>query len=227
MKGLINALKSKYDTILFDLDGTLSRSAEGIRNTIEYTLKCIGKPIPDLSDYGLYIGPPLRHTLLNVCGLSNDEADFGVEIYRKRYNEYGKYLNRIFDGTAEMLSVLKSTNARMAVASSKYEPSTREIIEILKISQYFDAVCGSNMNETRAAKQDIINYALSSLGTDVKDRAVMVGDTKYDAAGAKKAGINFIGVAYGYGSIESMKEFGAKEFAENPAQLLRLLTTDD
>lgn len=220
-------MRSKYDIILFDLDGTLSQSADGIRQTIEYTLKKMNKPVPDLSQYSLYIGPPLRHTFLNLCSLNEDESDIAVEIYRKRYSEVGKNLNRLFDGTDSVLAALKESGAKLAVTSSKYEPFVREIVSALNIEKYFDAVCGSNLDETRKEKEDLIPYSVSCLNGSMTDRIAMVVDTTYDVIGAKLTNTDFIGVSYGYGNIYDMKKLGADKFADSPAQLLNFLMTDD
>ena len=219
-------MKSKYDFILFDLDGTLSRSAEGIRSTIEYTLTAMNLPVPDLSDYSRYIGPPLRHTFLNLCGLTNAQADTAVEIYRNRYNTHGKFMNITFDGTEQVLAALKNSGAKLAVASSKYEVFTKEIVDILNLGRYFDAVCGSNADETRKEKQDLIPYAVEYLGGSMSDKVVMIGDTYYDTIGAKLTGADFIGVTYGYGSVEKMRQHGAKLFVDSPSELLKHLTED-
>ncbi len=218
---------SRYKYILFDLDGTLSESAPGIRKSLEHAIEMLGIPSPNLDDYTLYIGPPLIDTFLNVCHLDRERAEQGTELYREYYNSRGKYLNRFYDGIEELLTRLRNENVKIAVCSSKFEKFACEIIEILGAQKYFDAVCGSTIDGSRKDKKDLIPYAVGALGGDFekdKDKTVMIGDTHFDAEGARLCGVDFIGVEYGYGSIEAMKKKGAKVFAKTPADIFDLLS---
>ena len=216
-------LKSKYDVVLFDLDGTLSQSALGIRHSLEYALKQIGKTDIDLSDYSIYIGPPLLQTLTNYCGLSDDIAAKAFDLYVSRYNEKGKFENRLYDGIKELLNDLKSSGAKTVVCTSKYEGFANEIAEILGVKDLFDAVCGATLDGKRKEKEDIIPYALKTVDADMTCKAVMIGDTFYDAKGAEIAGVDFIGALYGYGDKESMQRYKADKFAENADALRQYL----
>ena len=119
----------KHDYILFDLDGTISKSADGIKYSLENAIKQMGKPVPDLSDYTLYIGPPLIDTFLNICHFSQEESLHGVEVYRDIYNTKGKFVNKAYDGIEELLKKIKADGKKIAVCSSKYELFAKEIIE--------------------------------------------------------------------------------------------------
>ncbi len=216
----------KYKYVLFDLDGTLSESAKGIRMSLEYAINKLGKPLPDLDDYTLYIGPPLIDTFRNVCGFSEEDSQSGVELYRGFYEEKGKYQNKLYDGIKQVLEKLKAEGAKIAVCSSKYEKFAKEIIELLGVSDLFDAVCGSTLDGSRKDKKDLIPYAVKSLGGNLQtDRKciVMLGDTHFDAKGARLCGVDFIAAQYGYGSCEAMKMEGAQVFAKTPFDLLKLL----
>ncbi len=217
---------NKYKYILFDLDGTISESAGGIRQSLEYAIKQMGKPLPNLDDYTVYIGPPLIDTFLNLCKFTKEESKQGVELYRRYYNEKGKYVNKMYDGIDNVLRTLKSSDVKIAVCSSKYEKFAEEIIEILKLREYFDAVCGSTLDGSRKDKKDLIPYAVRSLGGDFeaeKKSVVMLGDTYFDARGARLCGVDFVGVEYGYGTVEQMKAEGAEVFAKTPADIIGLL----
>ena len=125
-----------------------------------------------------------------------------------------------------MLKKLRAENAKLALCSSKYEPFAEEILEILGVRDCFDAVCGSNIDGSRKDGRDLIPYAVKSLGGGLeRDRAevVMLGDTWYDAQGARLCDVDFIGTTYGYGTIETMQEQGAKVFADTPEALYALL----
>lgn len=217
---------TKYKYVLFDLDGTVSESAGGIRMSLEHAIKSLGKPLPDLNDYTLYIGPPLIDTFRNVCHFSEEDSQNGVELYRDFYDEKGKYVNKLYDGIREVLVKLREKGAKIAVCSSKYEKFAEEIVEILGVSDCFDAVCGSTLDGSRKDKKDLIPYAVKALnGNFEEDRqsVIMLGDTYFDARGAKQCGVDFIGVEYGYGSVETMRQEGAEVFAKTPLDLIGLL----
>ena len=216
----------KYKYVLFDLDGTISESALGIRESLEHAITTLGKPLPDLSDYTLYIGPPLLDTFLNLCHFTEDESRQGVEVYREYYDTRGKFVNKAYGGIKELLKKIREEGCKIAVCSSKYETFAGEIIEILGLEEYFDAVCGSTLDGSRKDKKDLIPYAVKSLGGNLEeecDKVVMIGDTYFDARGALQTGVDFIGVTYGYGSVEQMKNDGATNFAESPSDILKFL----
>ncbi len=218
---------NRYKYVLFDLDGTISRSAEGIRTSLEYAINRIGAPMPDLDDYTRYIGPPLIDTFKNLVGLNEAQAEIGAQLYRSYYSKRGKELNYAYDGIAELLADLRERGIKLAVCTSKFEPFAKEITEILGLYDYFDAVCGSNIDGTRKDKRDLIPYAVETLGGDFdreKSRVAMIGDTFYDARGAVECGVDFIGVEYGYGDVEAMRKEGATVFAKTPAEVESLLT---
>ena len=217
---------SKYKYVLFDLDGTVSESALGIRASLEHAIKQIGKPLPNLDDYTLYIGPPLIDTFRNLCHFTEEESAQGVEIYRDYYDTYGKFKNKLYDGMKDVLTALRNQGTKLAVCTSKYEKFAEEIVELLGVSDYFDAVCGSTLDGSRKDKKDLIPYAVKTLGGDFdteRENTVMLGDTYFDARGARMCNVDFIGVKYGYGSLEQMKAEGAEIFAETPADILPLL----
>ncbi len=208
-----------YDYVLFDLDGTLSASAPGIQRCIELAMRKMNKEVPDLSDYSKYIGPPLITTFKGLCKLSEEEAKEALKIYLDFYDTEGEPRNSLFDGTLHMLERLRKSNAKVAVCTSKNEVSARKVCEFLGITEILDALCGSDHTIGRREKEDIIPYAMETLGAEKGDKVVMVGDTHFDAKGAKANGVDFIGVTYGYGKKETMMEAGAVEFAGSAVQL--------
>lgn len=217
----------KYKYILFDLDGTVTQSAQGIRTSLEHAAAQLGVEPPDLDDYTRYIGPPLIDTFLNLFGLDAETAERGAQLYRDFYNERGKYMNKVYDGIPGLLKTLREQGARLAVCTSKYEPFALEILKIQKLDAAFDAVCGSNLDGSRKDKRDLIPYAVRSLGGDFdsdREKTVMLGDTWYDAQGALECGVDFIGVTYGYGSVDAMRERKTIAFAGSPGELLALLS---
>ncbi len=212
-----------YDYVLFDLDGTLSASAPGIRRCIELTMEKMGKTTPDLSDYSRYIGPPLITTFQKLCGLSLDEAKVALSIYLEYYETEGEPRNSLFEGTMHMLERLRESNAKVAVCTSKNEISAKNVCDFLGITELLDALCGSDHSTGRREKEDIIPYAMETLGATATDKVVMIGDTHFDAKGAKYNKVDFIGVSYGYGKDGDMIAEGAEVFAESAQELEKIL----
>lgn len=211
---------AQYDIVLFDLDGTISESAPGIKRCIELTLDEMGYEYPDLSDYSKYIGPPLTNTFHLLCGLNMDKAYEAIEVYRKYYNKFGIENNVLYDGIDDVIKTLKKDKVKIAVCSSKTESLANEVLKFLKIKDLFDAVCGSLQNGTRKEKEELIPYAIESLNETFEKRIVLIGDSKFDAKGAMNTNIDFIGVSYGYGTVEQMEEAGATIFVDRPSELL-------
>lgn len=213
-----------YEYILFDLDGTITQSAPGIRRCIELTMEKMEKPCPDLSDYSRYIGPPLMQTFQRLCGLSHEEAQAAHKIYLGFYDTEGDPRNRLFDGVEEMLRKLREKSCKVALCTSKNQRSATRVCELLGVTEYFDAICGSDGTPELREKEDIIPYAVKTLGGKLSDRVVMVGDTHFDAKGAVYNGIDFVGVTYGYGKKEDMEAAGAEIFASTAEELSELLS---
>lgn len=214
---------SKYDIALFDLDGTISASAEGIKFCLMKTLDVMGKAHPDLTDYSKYIGPPLLHTFQNLCGLSAKEAQQAVEIYVKLYDVDGLRQNKLFDGIGDVLSALRESDVKVAVCSSKHEAIATRVVKLLGVYDCFDKVCGSTIDGSRKEKEELIPYALDKLQAKGGERVVMIGDTKFDAKGAMHCGVDFIGVTYGYGTLDDMKSAGGTVFVDKAEELLNLI----
>lgn len=213
----------RYDYILFDLDGTLSESAPGIRKCIELTLEKLQKPSPDLTDYSKFIGPPLADTFSGLCGLNSEDTKKALEIYQDFYKDYGLKANRLYDGIEDLLKRLSESPAKIAVCSSKQQRPADGVCELLGITEYFDAVCGSAPDGSRKEKEEVIPFTVNVLGGKITDRVVMIGDTKFDAKGARLNNVDFIGVNYGYGTLETMKAEGAAVFADNVKELEALI----
>lgn len=209
----------KYKYILFDLDGTLCESAPGIRYSLENTCKDLGYDGVDFSDYTKYIGPPLVNTFKNICKFPEEIWDEAYKIYMKHYDERGIKMNKPYEGIEEVLKNLKENGFKLAVCSSKLEKNCIKVVDILGLTDYFDAICGSNQDSTRKDKKDLIPYAVKKLGGDLKS-AVMIGDTYFDAKGAEISGVDFIACDFGYGDSEKMKEYPFIAAACNPYDIL-------
>ena len=193
--------------------------------SIEHALKALSLPCPDLSDYTLYVGPPLQDTFRELCKVPEKLVQPAMVMYRDFYDDVGIRNNALYDGVIELLDKLRGEGCRVAICTSKNEPVAERVAESLGLIGHIDAICGSTLDGCRRAKKDIIPYALSTLGCTDKSRAVMVGDTHFDATGAVETGLDFIGVTYGYGSRESMEAVGGEVFADAPMEIFGHIIT--
>lgn len=207
--------------ILFDLDGTLTDSGEGIIKSAAMVLEKYGLPVPSYNEMRVFVGPPLHETFQKF-GVPADQADAAVALYRTRYTTVGKFENYPYPGIREMLETLQARGHRLFVATSKPEPMSIEILEHFDLAQYFEIICGASFDRSRSEKSAVIAHLLQQIG--LKEQAIMVGDTAFDVVGAARHGIPTIGVAWGYGQVQDMLDAGAKAIAQTPDQLLQLLT---
>ncbi|MBQ6889484.1 MAG: HAD family hydrolase [Oscillospiraceae bacterium] len=206
--------------ILFDLDGTLTDSGEGIINCAILALEHFGLPIPSREALRVIVGPPLDQSFIRF-GVPADRTDEAIRVYRSRYTTIGKFENYPYPGIRETLEALQKAGHRLFVATSKPETMSVEILEKFELAQYFELICGATMDGSRSHKADVIAYLLGKVGS--LENVVMVGDTKFDVLGAKEHGIATVGVAWGYGTREEMLEAGAVAIAEKPEDLLQLV----
>lgn len=210
-------MKKKY--ILFDLDGTLTDSQEGITKAVEYALASFGITVEDRAELNVFIGPPLTDSFEKYYGFSGEQALEGVKKYREYYNEKGKFENAVYEGIPEVLRRLKEAGKVLIVATSKPEFYAKQIIEHFDLAKYFDGIYGATMDGSRVHKDDVIRYALKENGITDLNEAVMVGDREHDVIGAKKCGLEAVGVLFGFGSRQELEENGAAEIAETVEQL--------
>ena len=209
-------------TILFDLDGTLTDSGEGIINCVIYALKRFGLPIPDRESLRYFVGPPLHESFIKQ-GVPANRAEEAVAVYRERYIPIGKFENTPYPGVRELLETLKAEGHILYVATSKPEQMSIDILEHFDLAKYFDRICGATMDTSRTNKEAVIAYLLNQ--NECTDHIVMVGDTKFDVIGAKSHGIPCIGVSWGYGTVAEMQEAGAVSIADTMQTLLETLKT--
>ena len=203
-----------YQALLFDLDGTLTASGEGITKSIQYALRKMGYEslAEDLKKLEIFVGPPLLEQLMEYCQIEESEAEQGVAYYRERYNVVGYYENKPYKGIRKLLPKLKKKGYKLAVASSKPQGMVDAVLEHFELNEYFDVIEGSDVNLPRMTKSDVIEIALKKLGffeAEKRKGVVMIGDRKYDVAGATASRLDCIGVAYGYGGTEELESAGA------------------
>ena len=207
-------------TILFDLDGTLTDSGEGIINCASLALEHFGIPVPDRETMRVFVGPPLHETFVKF-GIPDEKADEAVEVYRSRYHTVGKFENSPYPGIREMLEALQAKGHRLLVATSKPEALSIEILEKFDLAKYFHRICGASMDRSRSSKEDVIAYLLKENGAS--ENTIMVGDTAFDVLGAAAHNIPTIGVSWGYGEVSDMEKAGAIAIVNTTKELFTLL----
>ena len=206
--------------ILFDLDGTLTDSGEGIIKSAEYALQYFQLPVPDWETMRVFVGPPLRDTFADF-GVPKDRLDEAVAVYRERYIPIGIYENTPYPGVETLLSQLRQQGHRLFVATSKPEWMAVDVLTRFGLASYFENIAGATMDGSRDTKADVIAYLLKQV--DAVEEAVMVGDTAFDVIGAAAHKIPCIGVDWGYGKVSDMLEAGAAAIAGSMEELLDLL----
>lgn len=182
--------------VLFDLDGTLTDSADGIVASFRHALASVGASIPDGDLAGRIVGPPMHHTLTSM-GLG-DRADEAMTAYHADYTTRGWSMNRLFDGIPDLLEDLKRAGVRLAVATSKAQPTAQRILTHFGVDGYFEVIAGASPDGSRAAKSEVVAYALDHL-SPLPERVLMVGDRSHDVEGAAAHGIDTVVVDWGYG----------------------------
>ncbi len=207
---------ASFDTILFDLDGTLSDPKIGIAASIRYALERLGIDHDPADDMTWCIGPPIQRSFERLLG--RDRAAEGVRLYRERYGAGGMFENEIFPGIEKVLATLRADGFRLFVATSKAHFFARPIVAHFGLDQYFIAVEGAELDGTRSDKAEVIAHVLSTHGVD-PGRAIMIGDREHDIIGARKNGLRNIGVLYGYGDAAELTAAGADQLCGTPADI--------
>ena len=187
--------------ILFDLDGTLTDPALGITNSVMHALKRFNIPLPPRDELYKFIGPPLAESFERYYGFSDVQKS--VEVYREYFSINGLFENEIYDGIDNLLKTLQEKGHKIFLATSKPEIYAKQILEHFKIDKYFTDAVGSLLNGNRVEKGEVIAYLLKK--HNITD-AIMIGDRCFDIAGAKENGIKSIGVLYGYGTEDELKD---------------------
>ena len=195
-----------FDTILFDLDGTLTDPKVGITKSIQYALAKFGIEENNLDSLGRFIGPPLMDTFREDFGFDENRARKAIEYYREYFASFGIYENELYPGISQLLNELKQAGRLLFVATSKPTVFAEIIAKHFGIESFFECIIGSNMDGTRSSKAEVIGHILDGLLEHEHKQIVMVGDRKHDIIGAKATGIDSVGVTYGYGSIEEIKK---------------------
>lgn len=215
----------KYQVILFDLDGTLTDPKVGITKCIQYALEKMGIVVTDLNELEPFIGPPLQESFTKIYSFDDDQTKMAIEYYRERFKKTGMFENEIYPGITELLAQLKAHHKELVVATSKPTEFAEKILEYFQIDTYFNFVVGSNLDGTRTAKTEIIQYILDQYEDREKHEFIMIGDREHDIIGANNTGIHSIGVSYGYGSVDEINNVSPTYVVHDVVAIREILFT--
>ncbi len=214
--------KLNYDILLFDLDGTLTDSIEGIVNAVCYACKKLNLRIPSQEELLEFIGPPMTLSFTTHFGLEGETLNKAIDFYHEYYSDKGWKENKVIKGVVPMLEELKNKGKRLAVSTNKPEYYAKQIMDMFGLSKYMDFIGGSSYEEDRLVKWKVIEHTLKNLDVADKSKAVMIGDRHYDVEGAQKVSINAVGVTFGYGTRQELESAGAIAVVDTPEELSAL-----
>ena len=214
----------KYEIIAFDLDGTLTNPESGLIAGFKYALDAYGIKYGNEESLKKFIGPPLQDAWVEEYGVSPDTAMAMLYKFREFYNVYGWWDNKPYDGVQKMLATLKSAGKSLVLATSKPEPIAKRVLALFELDGYFDFIGGASTDLKRDKKHEVLAYSLSAVDCTDLSTAILVGDRKYDAEGARLCGIDSLGVLWGHGSHEEIESSGFTLIAATPEKVAGLLT---
>ena len=215
---------NKYNTLIFDFDGTVVDTGEGILKSLQFAFEDQGDPIPDLSDLKKFIGPPIYYSFTTFYGVPEARVADYIKSYRARYRQKGVFECVPYPGMVETLEALRTHGVKLGIASSKPESLIYDVMRYLDLTALFDAVTGTAFDDSRhASKTDLIEATMEKLGATDKARVLMVGDRLYDLDGAAGAGVDSCGVLFGYGSEDEFRAHKATHIIASPFELLALV----
>lgn len=201
---------SKFDYVIFDFDGTVADTGEGILKSLEYSFVQMNHEIPDLADMRKFIGPPIHYSFTHFYGVSEEEVGEYIRHFRARYREKGIFECCLYDGVEETIKRLRENGIKIGIASSKPLSLIYAVMKTLGVTELFDAVVGPDLDDSNhSGKTELVRSSMEKLGASDNSRVLMVGDRYFDIDGARGAGVSSAAVLYGYGSREEFDEHGA------------------
>jgi phosphoglycolate phosphatase-like HAD superfamily hydrolase len=191
--------------VIFDLDGTLTDSAEGIVASFLHALSHVGAPVPEGDLAAQIVGPPMDDTFRSME--LGEDAEHAIAAFRAEYGTRGWAMNTLFDGIEPLLADLRAAGVRLAVATSKLEPTARRILAHFGLDEHFEIIAGAAADGSRKTKVEVLAHALEQL-RPLPERVLMVGDRSHDVHGAAAHGIDTVVVGWGYGRADFPDGFG-------------------
>ncbi|HZK54732.1 MAG TPA: HAD hydrolase-like protein [Desulfosporosinus sp.] len=221
----------RYNILVWDLDGTLTDSKEGITRSVQYALERLDYPSWDANSLDWMIGPPLKESF-KILFKTTDDAflNRAISIYRERYTEIGLYENTVYPGIPDLLAQLKEKGCIHLLATSKPRVFAEKILKHFLLDGHFSVIMGSELNGQFVEKDCLIAEALKTMPEGSRSDTVMIGDRNYDVHGARANHIDVISVGYGFGSDEELRLASPDFIAQSVSDLGKLLlseTTED
>ena len=217
----LRIMKNKYHTVIWDVDGTLLDTSEGLMSAARAVIETAGLAVPTEAVLKTYIGPPIQKSFERTLGLSKDDAMELANKFRARYKEKDLFKAQPYTGIQTLIKKLSAQGVRQAVATYKRQDYAERIVEHFGFSPYMEVVCGSDFAGI-LTKDDIVANAVQMMGADAR-AAVMVGDSRSDAQGAQANGLDFLAVTYGFGYPQGARPETAVAVAANVEELSDLL----
>ena len=215
-------MHDKFDAVLFDLDGTLTDSGQGIVRSVQFALQSLGVKPPPEEDLLWCVGPPVRENLRRLLATSDSALiERAVTLYLERYEKIGFRENRVYDGVYEMLATL-ARRCRLLIVTTKLTESAERILAEFSMRAYFEGVFGTDRKGEPSDKADLVRMAIARHELPQSSTA-MVGDRRHDIAAGKRNGLFSIGACYGYGSRDELVAAGADTICESPEAIVRVL----
>lgn len=209
-----------FKYILFDLDGTLTNSKEGITKSVKYALNKFNIHVNDLDSLEKFIGPPLKDSFMEYYNFDENKAEEAVKYYREYFSEKGLFENEVYPNIESMLAKLKETGLHLIVATSKPTVFSEKILDHFNLTKFFDAIVGSTLDGSRSKKSDVIKFALEENKIN-SNEALMIGDREHDIIGAAKNNLASMGVTYGFGSYDELKKAGASYIVDTVNEIAK------
>jgi len=204
--------------LIFDFDGTVSDSSEGIYLSASAALAEMGFPALDMPTLKKFLGPPLQQSFMDECGMSLEESGRAIAIYRREYDAGNCFKLRLYDGMEQLLENLRAAGIKTAIASSKPTIYLEKILCGIGKRHLFDAVRGVTLDRLESGKADLIAGAANAMQVPIEN-CLMVGDRRFDIEGANALGMRSVGVLYGYGSREELERAGAAWVVETCGEI--------
>lgn len=212
-----------YDTIIFDLDGTLLNTLEDLADSANYALALSGYPDRSMDEIRRFVGNGVGH-LMELClpdGKDNPHYDNCIADFRRHY--YGNMQNKTapYEGIIDLLKRLAQENYKMAVVSNKFDQAVKKLVHDY-FGDYIDVAIGESDNVARKPAPDTVLKALEVLGSSA-DKALYLGDSEVDIETAKNSGLISVGAAWGFKGRKFLEANDADYIIDQPEELLKLL----
>ncbi len=215
-------MKAKYDAVFFDFDGTIADTGVGIFNSVRFAVAAMGfDPLPE-DRLRTFIGPPVFDSFKRELDMTDEQSEKAVEKYRENYIRSGIYQLEMYPGIETLIKELKKSGIKIAIASSKPEKFVIKVIDYLKISHLIDFIAAPESDNAPEGKAVLVERAVKHFGVK-KSKALMIGDRYFDIDGANDAGVESIGVTFGYGSEEELRSAGATYLADSADDIRKLI----